>query len=176
MDGGLLAAMRPGSVLVNHGTGLPAFAAEMTRLAAGHGVDVLDAPVSGGRAGAVARQLTTIVGGDAAVVQRLRPFFETFSKKVAHMGGPGAGQAGKLINNALLMANQKNIADLLAIAQQLDIEIPALVDVLRSGTAASVALQALGTAITPATPSTCTRCSWLTWTSSPKRWLRSATA
>src|SRR6185437_15536561 len=107
---------------------------------------------------------------------RLRPFFETFSKKVAHMGGPGAGQAGKLINNALLMANQKNIADLLAIAQQLDIEIPALIDVLRSGTAASVALQALGTAITPATPSTCTRCSWLTWTSSPKRWLRSATA
>ena len=120
-----------------------------TRLAAAYGVDVLDAPVSGGRAGAVARQLTTIVGGEAAVVQRLRPFFETFSKKVAHMGGPGAGQAGKLINNALLMANQKNIADLLTIAQQLDIEITPLVDVLRSGTAASVALQALGTAITP---------------------------
>lgn len=86
--------------------------------------------------------------GDAAVVYRLRPLFETFSKKVAHMGGPGAGQASKLINNALLMANQKSIADLLGIAQQLDIDIPALVDELRSGTASSVALQALGTAIT----------------------------
>jgi 3-hydroxyisobutyrate dehydrogenase-like beta-hydroxyacid dehydrogenase len=149
VDGGLLAAMRPGSVLVNHGTGLPAYAAEMTRLAAAYGISVLDAPVSGGRAGAVARQLTTIVGGDAAVVDRLRPLFGTFSAKVAHLGGPGAGQAGKLINNALLMANQKNIADVLGIAQDLGIEIPALVDVLRSGSAASFALQALGTAVTP---------------------------
>jgi hypothetical protein len=56
LDGGLLLAMRPGSVLVNHGTGLPAFAVEMTQLAARHGIDVLDAPVSGGPAGAVARQ------------------------------------------------------------------------------------------------------------------------
>src|SRR4029077_4132529 len=53
--GGLLAAMRPGSVLVNQGTGLPAFALEMTRLAEDYGVDVLDAPVSGGHAGAVAK-------------------------------------------------------------------------------------------------------------------------
>jgi 3-hydroxyisobutyrate dehydrogenase-like beta-hydroxyacid dehydrogenase len=122
----------------------------MTRLAAQHGIEVLDAPISGGRAGAVAKQLITIVGGDANVVQRPRPVFATFSKKVVHMGGAGAGQVGKLINNALLMANQKSIADLLGVAQRLDVEIPALVDVLRSGTASSVALQALGTAITPA--------------------------
>lgn len=149
LDGGLLAAMRPGSVLVNHGTGLPAFAVEMTGLAAPHGVDVLDAPVSGGHAGAVAKQLTTIVGGDAAVVERLRPLFSTFSKKIAHMGGAGAGQVGKLINNTLLMVNQKNIAELLDIANRLHVEIPALVDVLRSGSASSFALQALGTAVTP---------------------------
>jgi 3-hydroxyisobutyrate dehydrogenase len=150
LDAGLLAAMRSGSVLVNHGTGLPAFAVEMTKLAAEHGIDVLDAPVSGGRAGAIAKQLTTIVGGDAAVLQRVRPVIATFSKKVVYMGGAGTGQVGKLINNALLMANQKNIADLLGVAQRLDVDIPGLLDVLRSGSASSFALQALGTAVTPA--------------------------
>lgn len=150
LDGGLLAAMKPGSVLVNHGTGSPAFAVEMTELAASHGVQVLDAPVSGGRAGAVAKRLTTIVGGETAVVEKVRPVFEAFSAKVVHMGLAGAGQVGKLINNAMLMANQKNIDDLLSIAADLGADIPQLVDVIRSGTGSSRALEMLGTAVTPA--------------------------
>jgi 3-hydroxyisobutyrate dehydrogenase-like beta-hydroxyacid dehydrogenase len=89
---GLLRALKPRSILVNHGTGLPAFAQGMTRLAAEHGVEVLDAPVSGGHAGAVAKQLTTIVGRDPAVIDRCRPVFETFSTKIVVMGGPGTGQ------------------------------------------------------------------------------------
>jgi 3-hydroxyisobutyrate dehydrogenase-like beta-hydroxyacid dehydrogenase len=148
LDGGLLAAMKPGSILVNHGTGLPKFAEWMTTTAASRGIDVLDAPVSGGHAGAVAKQLTTIVGGDPAALERARPVFDTFSKKIAHMGPAGAGQVGKLINNALLMANQKNIDDMLEIARAMDVAIPELVDVLRSGTASSVALEVLGSAIT----------------------------
>jgi 3-hydroxyisobutyrate dehydrogenase-like beta-hydroxyacid dehydrogenase len=148
IDGGLLAAMKPGAILVNHGTGLPKFAEWMTTIAAPRDIDVLDAPVSGGHAGAVAKQLTTIVGGDPAILERARPVFETFSKKIAHMGTAGAGQVGKLINNALLMANQKNIDDMLEIARAMDVKIPELIDVLRSGTASSVALQVLGSAIT----------------------------
>ena len=135
--GGLLAAMRPGSVLVNHGTGLPAFAFEMTRLAKEHGVEVLDAPVSGGHAGAVAKTLVTLVGGEPAVIDRCRPVFASFSSKVAVMGGAGTGQMAKLINNALPMANQENLRDMLAIADGMRVEIPALVDVLRVGTASS---------------------------------------
>lgn len=146
--GGLLAALRPGTVLINFGTGLPDAAVELTRLAAQHDVRVLDAPVSGGHAGAVAKQLTTIVGGDPAVVEALRPVFETFSAKIAYMGGAGAGQIGKLINNAMLMANQKNISDLLDLAVAENVDIDALVDVLRSGTGSSRALQSLGSAIT----------------------------
>jgi 3-hydroxyisobutyrate dehydrogenase-like beta-hydroxyacid dehydrogenase len=148
IDGGLLAAMRPGAILVNHGTGLPRFAVWMTTTAAAREIDVLDAPVSGGHAGAVAKQLTTIVGGDPATLERARPVFETFSRKIAHMGPAGAGQVGKLINNALLMANQMNIDDMLGIARAMDVNIPELVGVLRSGTASSVALQVLGSAIT----------------------------
>lgn len=149
VDGGLLAAMKPGAVLVNHGTGLPAFAVEMTAMAAEFRVDVIDAPVSGGHAGAVAKQLTTIVGGDPAVAEKVRPLFQTFSKMVAYLGGTGSGQVGKLVNNAMLMANQKNIADLLGIAEQLGANIPELVEVLRSGTGSSRALQVLGSAVTP---------------------------
>lgn len=147
--GGLLAAMKPGSVLINHGTGLPAFAEEMTNLAAAHGVAVLDAPVSGGRAGAVARQLTTIVGGDAAVLERCRPVLATFSEKIAHMGGAGTGQMAKLINNALLMANQENISEMLSVAEGMAVAIGPLVDLLRTSTGSSRALDLLGSAVTP---------------------------
>lgn len=147
-DGGLLDSLRPGTVLVNLGTGLPAGAVELTRLAEPHRVKVVDAPVSGGHAGAVAKTLTTIVGGDPEVVDSLRPLFETFSTTIAYMGTAGAGQVGKLINNALLMANQKNISDLLDLAVAEQVDIDALVDVLRSGTGSSRALQSLGSAIT----------------------------
>jgi 3-hydroxyisobutyrate dehydrogenase len=64
------------------------------------------------------------------------------------MGGPGTGQTAKLINNALLMANQENLRDMLAIADGMRVEISALVDVLRAGTSSSRALQLLGSAVT----------------------------
>ncbi|MFF4978316.1 NAD(P)-dependent oxidoreductase [Streptomyces sp. NPDC001083] len=147
-DGGLLAAMKPGSVIVNHGTGLPQFANEMTDMAAARGIHVLDAPVSGGNAGAVARQLTTMVGGDTQTVERCRPVFETFSKKVTHMGPGGAGQLGKLMNNTLLMMNQRSVQEILGLAHDLGLDIAALVDLLRSGTGSSFALQALGGPVT----------------------------
>jgi 3-hydroxyisobutyrate dehydrogenase-like beta-hydroxyacid dehydrogenase len=149
LEKGLLAALRAGSIVVNHGTGLPKEAEAVAALAAERGVQVVDAPVSGGRVGAVAKQLTTIVGGQTDAVERCRPVFETFSKLVVHMGPAGTGQVGKLINNTMLMANQKNIADLLGIAQSFGADLPGLVTVLRSGTASSTALQVLGSAIRP---------------------------
>lgn len=149
IDGGLLASMKPGSVLVNHGTGLPAFAVEMTELAAPYGIEVLDAPVSGGRAGAAAKQLATIVGGDADVLEVCRPVFSTFSKKIAHMGGAGTGQLAKLMNNALLMTNQENVEEMLHIANGMGVQIAPLIDLLRAGTGSSRVLDLLGTAVTP---------------------------
>ncbi|MER6066736.1 NAD(P)-dependent oxidoreductase [Streptomyces sp. NPDC001792] len=147
-EGGLLANMRRGAVLVNHGTGLPQEARHLTELAAPYGVDVVDAPVSGGHAVAVARQLTTIVGGDSQVVERVRPVFETFSKEVIHVGGAGSGQFGKLFNNTLMMMNHKNVLDVLRLAADLELPIPSLLEVLRSGSASSFALQAIGPSVT----------------------------
>lgn len=145
---GLLDSLEPGTVVVNHGTGLPGFAVELSRRAAARGVDVLDAPVSGGRPGAEAKTLTTIVGGDPAVLDRMRPVFESFSKKIAYMGPAGSGQLGKLVNNALLMMNQQNVQLVLRLADELRLDIPALIDLLLSGTGSSFALEALGTAVT----------------------------
>lgn len=148
VDGGLLAHMRTGSVLVNHGTGLPKEARRLAEVAEPYGVEVVDAPVSGGHAVAVARQLTTIVGGKAEVVDPLRPLFDTFSKIVIHTGPVGSGQYGKLFNNALMMMNLESISGVLELAQELELPLPSLLEVLRSGSASSVALQAFGPSIT----------------------------
>jgi 3-hydroxyisobutyrate dehydrogenase len=146
--GGLLGSLRPGSILINHGTGLPGYAAAMAKRAAETGVLVLDAPVSGGRPGAEARQLTTIVGGPSDALARVRPVFEAFSGTVSYMGAAGSGQIGKLINNALLMMNQKNVQDILALASNLDLDVGALTDLLLSGTGRSFAFEALTGAVT----------------------------
>ncbi|MEU4519986.1 NAD(P)-dependent oxidoreductase [Amycolatopsis sp. NPDC024027] len=148
VEGGLLANMRPGTVVVNHGTGLPQAARELARLSEPYGVDVVDAPVSGGHAVALARQLTTIVGGEAPVVERLTPVFRTFSKEVVHVGPAGSGQYGKLFNNALMMMNHRNVVEVLRLAQALKLPIHPLLDVLRAGSASSFALQAIGPSIT----------------------------
>ncbi|TDW95255.1 3-hydroxyisobutyrate dehydrogenase-like beta-hydroxyacid dehydrogenase [Kribbella pratensis] len=148
VEGRLLENMRRGAVLVNHGTGLPQAARELARLAEPYGVEVLDAPVSGGRAVALARQLTTIVGGRTQVVERLTPVFRTFSKEVIHVGPARSGQYGKLFNNALMMMNHQNVIEVLDLARSLELPTRPLLDVLRSGSATSFALQAIGPSIT----------------------------
>ncbi len=147
-SGGLLKSLAPGTVLINHGTGLPGYAQSMAVRTASAGVLVLDAPVSGGRPGAEARRLTTIVGGPREALERARPVLETFSQKIAYMGPAGTGQTGKLINNALLMMNQKNVQDILALGRNLSLDLGALSELLLSGTGRSFALEALSGAVT----------------------------
>lgn len=147
----LLEAMRPGAVIVNHGTGLPRNAMRLAELAAEHGVDTLDAPVSGGRPAAEARTLTTLVGGSEDVVGRCTPLFEAFAAHVVRSGDTGAGQMAKLFNNALLMANQAAIADIVALGIEAGTDPVALVDGLKLGSATSAALTLLNTMVTPDT-------------------------
>lgn len=148
--GGLMSSLRRETILINHGTGLPGYATVMAARGAEKGVMVLDAPVSGGRPGAEAKTLTTIVGGPELALEKVRPVLESFSAKIAHMGPIGSGQVGKLINNALLMMNQRNVQDILALALNLKVNIPSLIDLLLSGTGRSFALEALTGAVTTA--------------------------
>jgi len=148
VTGGLLAAMRPGTILVNHGTGVPANAVQLTEICEPAGVQVLDAPVSGGRPAAMERRLTTMVGGPASAAQRCEPVFAAFSRHVVYLGEAGSGQMAKLLNNALLMMNQANIAEIVELAGTLDLDAARLVEVLKLGSASSAALTLLNTMVT----------------------------
>jgi 3-hydroxyisobutyrate dehydrogenase-like beta-hydroxyacid dehydrogenase len=151
VTGGLLDGLRPGSVVVNHGTGTPGNAVRLTETCARAGVDVLDAPVSGGRPAAQARMLTTMVGGPEPAARRCEPIFGSFSRHVVYLGEPGSGQAAKLFNNALLMMNQASIADIVELAVSFGMHPRRLVQVLRLGSASSAALTLLNTMVTPET-------------------------
>jgi 3-hydroxyisobutyrate dehydrogenase-like beta-hydroxyacid dehydrogenase len=148
---GLLAGLRPGSIIVNHGTGTPGNAVRLAHTCAPSQVAVLDAPVSGGRPSAEARTLTTMVGGPEAAAARCEPVFRAFSRHVVHMGNTGAGQSAKLFNNTLMMMNQANIAEIVELAVRFGTDPSKLVEVLKLGSAASSALTLLGTMVTRAT-------------------------
>ena len=101
-EGGLLSKLAVGTLVIDCSTIAPASAQKVAQAAAARGVAMLDAPVSGGTAGAAAGTLTFIVGGDAADLERARPVLQAMGKNIFHMGAAGAGQVAKLCNNMAL--------------------------------------------------------------------------
>ena len=99
---GVLKNARRGALLIESSTIDVATAREMAREAEATGVTMVDAPVSGGVAGAAAASLTFMVGGSDAAFARARPILEAMGKTIVHAGGPGTGQAAKICNNLIL--------------------------------------------------------------------------
>ena len=151
VTGGLLSGLRPGAIIVNHGTGTPRTAAHLAGLCAPAGVAVLDAPVTGGRLAAQAKTSTVLVGGPAEALQRCEPVFRSFASHVVHLGPTGAGQTVKLFNNTLLMMNQAAIAEIVDLAEAVGLAPLKLFEALKLGSASSRALTLLNTMVTPAT-------------------------
>lgn len=141
---GVLQALKVNSIVVNHGTGDPDENRRIASTLAAAGFAYLDAPVSGGRPAAVARTLTTIVGGDELAFRRCLTVFETFSGKCAYMGRSGNGQMTKLLNNALTMTNLKNVVDVLRLAHHLEFDIASFYDVIHASSGSSRILESLG--------------------------------
>jgi 3-hydroxyisobutyrate dehydrogenase len=104
LDGpsGLEAGLKPGSVLIDCTSGDPAVSKRIAARLAKHDVGFLDAPVSGGVAGAEIGSLTVMVGGDPKVLERAMPVMEAFGEKIIHCGPIGSGHAVKAVNQALL--------------------------------------------------------------------------
>jgi len=100
-DAGVLAGAARGTIVAIHSTVQPATVIEVAALAAERGVGVVDACVTGGATGAAQGTLTVMVGGDAAQIDRARPFFDCFAKKVVHTGPLGTGCKMKLCNNLM---------------------------------------------------------------------------
>ncbi|WP_390956094.1 NAD(P)-binding domain-containing protein [Pseudomonas moorei] len=148
LDSGLRDGLKAGAVLVNHGTGDPR---ESRRLAAElqqQGITYLDAPVSGGRPGAQARTLTTMVGGEMQAFSQMRAVFETFSRKVSLLGPSGAGQMAKLLNNALTMSNLKNAVDVFSLGESVGMDLVQLHEVIAVSSGSSTILRAINNEIT----------------------------
>lgn len=103
-DGGLLAKMPAGALVIDSSTIAPASAQKVAQAAAARGLAMIDAPVSGGTAGAAAGTLTFIVGGEAQALERARPVLQAMGKNIFHVGANGAGQVAKLCNNMALGA------------------------------------------------------------------------
>jgi 3-hydroxyisobutyrate dehydrogenase-like beta-hydroxyacid dehydrogenase len=137
---GVLAGCRPGTVIAIHSTVHPHTCQELAEAAATHEAVVLDAPVSGGREVALTGKLVVAVGGDEKTFRRSRPVLASFGDPVIHLGGLGAGQVAKLVNNALLAANLAVANDALAVAHSLGVQADAMVEVLRRGSGRSYAV------------------------------------
>ncbi|MUL75809.1 NAD(P)-dependent oxidoreductase [Mycolicibacterium sp. CBMA 226] len=134
--------LRAGTVLVIHTTGSPHTAGAI----AARGVDVIDAPVSGGPHDIAAGRLTLFVGGSAAAVERARPVLTCYGDPIIHAGPPGAGQRVKLINNALFAAQIGLIGAAVGLGERLGIPESTLLAALPHASSGSRALDGIARA------------------------------
>ena len=133
----VLPAMEAGAVLLDCSTVDVGSARAVAEEAAAAGVAALDAPVSGGTAGAAAGTLTFMVGGDAAALETARPLLDVMGGRTVHCGGPGAGQAAKICNNMILGVTMAATCEAIALADALGLDRQALFDVVSTSSGQS---------------------------------------
>lgn len=145
LDGpdGLLAGLTAGALLVDCTSGDPAGSRRIAARLAERGVGFVDAPVSGGVAGAEHGALTVMVGGDAAALARARPVLEAFGRKIVHCGPVGAGDALKAVNNALLATAIWATAEGLAALEKAGVRADVALDVINASSGRSNASENL---------------------------------
>ena len=136
-DTGALAGMASGSLLIDHTTASKALAERVGLACGDRSVGFLDAPVSGGQAGAENGALTVMVGGSDADYQRAGPYFDCFAKKHALMGEVGAGQLTKMVNQICIAGILQGLSEGVHFAQRAGLEVDAVVDVISQGAAQS---------------------------------------
>ena len=134
---GAIEALRPGSTLVDSSTVSPELARQIAAACAEHGVDFLDAPVTGGTWGAKKGELVFMIGGKAEVLERVRPVLEAVGKKFFLLGPSGAGQTVKLGMNLLLALQVDAFAEALALVTAGGVPAEKLIEVLQSSMARS---------------------------------------
>jgi 3-hydroxyisobutyrate dehydrogenase len=134
---GALAGMAPGTILVDHTTASAQVAREVHAVAAAKGVGFLDAPVSGGQAGAENGKLTVMVGGDAATYARAEGVLANFARAVTLMGGPGSGQLTKMVNQICIAGLVQGLSEGINFAQRAGLDAERVLDVISKGAAQS---------------------------------------
>ena len=137
---GAATRLKPGSIVIDCSTISPKGAQNAAIALQQQGVRFLDAPVTGGTEGARAGTLTVLVGGDAEVLEQVRPLLEVIGGGIHHFGPVGSGQQVKAVNQVLVAGSYAAAAEAIALGQQLGLPMPAVVEALRQGAAGSWAL------------------------------------
>jgi 3-hydroxyisobutyrate dehydrogenase len=140
-DDGLLAGFTRGVTYVDTSTIDPTASQQLIALCAERGVDMIEAPLSGGTIGAKSGALTMMIGGDAAILERVRPVLESMAKNIFHVGGPGMGQTLKLCNQMIAGAQTIALAEAYAILHAAGVDPKLATDVFAVSTANCVAIQ-----------------------------------
>ncbi len=139
--GSLLTHLKPGSVVVDFSTTPVNLAHDLAARFSARGIQFADAPVARTREAAVEGTLSVMVGASEKLYARIRPFLECVASDVTHCGGPGTGQAMKLINNMVLFQNVVALAEALALIGHAGIDAERAFEVLSKGSADSFALR-----------------------------------
>ncbi|MEL6205357.1 MAG: NAD(P)-dependent oxidoreductase [Pseudomonadota bacterium] len=134
---GAFAGMAEGSVFVDHTTVSAKVTAELYASATERGVSFVDAPVSGGQAGAENGQLVIMCGGDAEAYARAAPIMDAYAKLANRLGESGAGQLTKMVNQICIAGLVQGLSEGLAFAEKADLDVRAVVDVIGGGAAGS---------------------------------------
>ena len=134
---GALAGMAAGAVLVDHTTASAEVARELHAAGAALGLGFVDAPVSGGQAGAVNGGLTVMCGGDAAPFAAMQPVAMAFAKAITRVGEAGAGQLAKMVNQVCIAGLVQALAEGIAFGQQAGLDMQQVLDVIGKGAAQS---------------------------------------
>lgn len=134
---GAFAGMKPGAVFVDHTTASASVARELYGAAKNLGLQFVDAPVSGGQAGAQNGALTVMCGGDQAAFDAAQPVAMAFSKAVTLLGASGAGQLAKMVNQVCIAGLVQGLSEAIAFGQQAGLDMNQVLDVIGKGAAQS---------------------------------------
>jgi 3-hydroxyisobutyrate dehydrogenase len=135
--GGALGAMAPGSVFVDHTTASAEVAREIAAAGSARDIGCIDAPVSGGQAGAENGQLTIMCGGQEAAFSRVEPIMQAYAKQVRLLGEAGSGQLTKMVNQIAIAGLVQGLAEALNFANRAGLDVSTVVDVISKGAAQS---------------------------------------
>jgi 3-hydroxyisobutyrate dehydrogenase-like beta-hydroxyacid dehydrogenase len=152
-EDGVIAHLRPGMVVVDCSTALPESSARMARAVTEAGGQFLDAAMTRLPQNARAGTLNLLVGGDPALLERLRPLLDTFSENITHIGGVGSGHLMKLLHNYVSLGFVALLAEVAAHGQKAGLEMSTLVDVLAQGGGGGTALQRIAPFLLSGDPS-----------------------
>lgn len=136
-DSGALAAMAEGTLYIDHTTVSPGIARRIAEEAARRSIDALDAPVSGGQAGAENGKLAIMCGGSAGAMERARPVMQAYGARMVHIGAAGAGQATKAVNQICIAGTLAGLSEAVTFAQAAGLDMAKVLEAVSGGAAQS---------------------------------------